>query len=214
MAGVASEAEHLLSHEELMELQRRRDDGKKLLVRFEKKAKLNKLKSFGGIGPDGKPVEGAGRPIFDEVVYIEKVIPGDKQLTVHREMRDSDREEFAEQYRAWLGRGENLESGMPLSQWPGISVSQVEELSFFKVRTVEQLAGLSDDAMGRMGGPGIRQLSERARLYVETAKGNAPVEALKAQLDARAQEIEALKQMVKDQAADLAELKQQRAKGK
>lgn len=171
-----------------------------LYIRFHKEPVLNQLKSFGGtvVKADGSTsyVEGEGRPIYDEEEYIEIVTPGDKTNVVDRPVRPADKRQYAQQYAAWKAGDEEQLSGTPLTMWPAVSRSQVEELKHFRVRTVEQLADLSDANLQNIGP--IRDLRERAKDFLATAKGNAPTEALRAQLADEKNRREALERQVQE----------------
>lgn len=154
--------------------ERRRPKGA-VFPRFTVEPKFNRLKTYGGIKykKDGskEQVEPAGRPIYDDVVFIEIVTPGDKLNTPKRPMRAHDRKRFAVEYARWeaQGRGDGPLTGTPLKEWPLISRSQVEELAYFKVRTVEELASTSDGNMQTLGAH-YSVLRDRAREYLEKAK--------------------------------------------
>jgi hypothetical protein len=153
---------------------------------------------------DARSLE-AGRPIFDDVEYVEIRVPGDKHNVIHRPVGDSDRRQFARAYQAWKsGAGEQL-TGTPLAEWPAVSRSQVEELAYFGVRTVEQLANLSDGNAQQVGP--IQALKAKALDYVAKAKGNAPLEQMRAELATRDNELETLRRQVTEQAEFIAELK-------
>lgn len=156
-----------------------------LVIKFDLHLVENKLKSWGGVvGTDKngleQKVEGAGRPVYDEVEYIEIVVPGDRSNVVHRPVTQQDRQKYARQYAAWKAGNQEATSGTPLSAWPGISRAQVEELAYFKIRTVEQLAGVSDANITNIAF--ASDLRRRAQAYLEQAKGNAPLEAALAEI--------------------------------
>lgn len=162
---------------------------KRLFVRFSTIPKKNEAKS-----------KEAGRPIFEDVEYIEILTPGERDYP-HRPVREGDKERFATQYERWkrTGEGEALE-GTPLSEWPGITRSLVEELRFFNVRTVEQLAGMADSNCQKiMGGQTWKQ---KARDYLERAQANAPMEKMNAELATRDNEIATLKAQMKELLAE------------
>lgn len=124
-----------------------------------------------------------GRPIFEDLEYVEIMVPGDRNNIVHRPVRPEDRQKYARQYAAFKGgQGEAL-SGTPLAEWPGISRSEVAELAHFNIRSVEQLATVGDGHLQRMGP--LLALRQRARDFIEKAKGNAPLEQMRAELATR-----------------------------
>jgi hypothetical protein len=138
----------------------------------------------------------AGRPIFDDVEYVEIMVPGDKQNMIHRPVTARDRARFPRQYAAWKENKTVAQTGTPLEEWSGISRSQVEELRFFNVRTVEQLAGISDGNATNIGP--IQALKAKALDFVDRAKGSAPTDKLRMELLERDKEIATLRSQVKE----------------
>lgn len=191
-----------------------------LYIRFYHEPIFNRLKSEGGIRvKDGKEevVEGAGRPIFDDVEYIEIVIPGDRNNIINRAVTQQDKRQWAQQYQAWKAGDQEQLSGTPLDKWPGIHRAQVEELKYFRVRTVEQLAEMGDGVIGNIGP--ILGLRQRARDFLAAAKGAAPLESLRAQMVARENENEVLRRQAAEAVQRMDEMSQKleqlsRAKGK
>lgn len=145
--------------------------------------------------PD-KSVE-AGRPIFEDREFIEIMIPGNRDHVINRVVRDEDKVRFAKQYQHFkAGVSDESLSGTPLSAWPGITRAQAEELAYFHVRTVEQLANMDDaNAQKFMG---INALKTKAKLFLEAAAGNAPAVKLQAELDARDAKIAALEDAIRE----------------
>lgn len=126
--------------------------------------------------------EKQGRPIFDEVEFISIAVPGQLDR-VDRPAWRLDFERFARQYAAFKSGLQAAESGTPLSVWPVIKANQVAELATRNVRTVEQLANIADiDAQKFMG---MNELRQRARDFIEAAKGSAPLTAMRTELEAR-----------------------------
>lgn len=183
-----------------------------LYLKFYRRPVENKLKSWGGmvVRPDGTEVavQGEGRLICEEIEYIEIVTPGDKTNIVDRPVRDSDRRQFARQYQAWKAGDNEQLTGTPLSAWPGVTRAQVEELGYFKIRTVEQLASVSDGNLMQVGP--IRALRQRAQDFISVAAGSAPIEAMRAQMQAKDAEMAALKLQV----AELVKATAEKAKSK
>jgi hypothetical protein len=138
-----------------------------------------------------------GRPVHVDREYITIQIPGDKTNVVDRPVMERDTRAYAQQYAAFKAGDSEQVVGTPLSQWPRISAAQVEDLKFFKVRTVEELAATSDNHLGALGIDG-RRLRDEAKAWLEAAKGTAPIAKLQAQLEARDNELAALKQQMAD----------------
>ncbi len=177
-----------------------RDPGDQhLLVKFELKPKQDMAKSAE-----------EGRPIFEEVEYVHIMVPGQKDNVYFQPATDYDRQRFPEHYAAFKNRVEGndgeLLNGTPLASWPAVSRAQVEELKYFNVRTVEQLAHMPDsNAQNFMG---VQALRAKAKLFLEAAESNAATEKLQSELEKRDNEIAALQKAVEEQARMIEEMKQ------
>lgn len=145
-----------------------------------------------------------GRPIFRSVEYIEKRTPGDKTNVIDRPASEADKREFAQAYAAWKAGAEKQMSGTPLAMWPPIAAEQVLELQHFGVRTVEELAGMSDAVMGNIGP--LRTLREQAKAWLQAAAGHAPISQLQAKLEEKDGEMRALRQQMEEMKTALAKL--------
>jgi len=145
-----------------------------------------------------------GRPIFVEKEFIQIMIPGDKDNIVVREIRPGDNQRFSQQYQSFKNNEEEVMEGTPLEKWPLISSSQVEEMKFFNIRTVEQLASLADSVSQKF--MGINTLRTRAKEYIEAAKDAAPVSILQGELEKRDEIIAGLEASMDEMRKDLASL--------
>lgn len=148
--------------------------------------------------------QSAGRPIFEDQLWIEIRVPGNALTIIERPSEESDKFRFPRQWNYFQqthsADGQNV--GTPLSQWPLLRPSQIEELRALKFYTVEQVAFASDEQLQRMGmGPGMAPMAfrERAKLFLETANDNE--HALK-----QAQEIKKRDETIADLNARLAKL--------
>ena len=147
----------------------------------------------------------AGRPIFKDVVWVSIVVPGNKTTTVERVARDADKKRFAKHFEAFEQHGtEEFVSGTPLDAWPVLSSSQVREMAFFNVRTVEQLANMPDSEAQKF--MGIAMLRTKAKLFLEAAEGGAPMEALQDAMEQKDNELNALREAMQEQAQMIADL--------
>ena len=120
---------------------------KNLMVRFFYKNVQNKMES-----------QKQGRPIFKEKTYIEIRIAGQRDAQACRPVTHSDMQRFPKHFEAFTDRMEPPTEGIPLLEWPLITRSQAEELSFLHIKTVEQLATVKDGNMQNfMGGYALRE---------------------------------------------------------
>lgn len=121
--------------------------------------------------------EAEGRPIFKDVPHINIMQPGNKDNIINRVATSQDISRFAEHYRKFEARvSQEPEGGTPLDEWPAVTRSQVEELRFYNVLSVEQLAGMSDSNAQNFRG--INSLRTKAKAFLEFSKENAGAEAL------------------------------------
>lgn len=132
---------------------------------------------------------------------VEVRVPGDRYNAPTKIVDAEVRQRYAAAYRAWkAGEDQNTAGGWPLAQWPGVDVAQVEALKAAKCYTVEHVAALSDDNLGRLG-PGWRQVRQAAQDFLAAAKSAAPLAALRAEnekmrnlLEANQRQMEVLQQ--------------------
>ncbi len=160
------------------------DDG--LFVVFHLHPELNETKSAE-----------EGRPIYEEQEYITIIIPGDKDNIVDRKVMQQDRERFPRQYMAFKAKEDQPQVGTPLEEWSGVSRSQIEELKFFNVTTVEALAAIPDSQSQKF--MGINALKQKALAYIEDTSLAAPFEQLQQENQVLKDEIA----VMKDQLAQL-----------
>jgi hypothetical protein len=137
-----------------------------------------------------KPEDGEA-PKFKDVEFVEMFIPGDKNNIVVKPVDKRIKSLYRERYEAWKAGRQELIEGTPVEHLPGIMPSQVEELKYQKVRTVEELASLSDEILQRLG-VGYRAVSANAQKYLERAASGAQDEKLRSEVSKKDAEIAAL----------------------
>jgi hypothetical protein len=174
-----------------------------------------------------KPIEipsksaDAGRPIFEERDFVKIMVPGDKDTVIDREVWDdpynamSDTGRWPKLYEAFKSGRDQLEiSGTPLSilatlRPPILSEAHVEEFKPFGVHTAEQLVAIPDAVGAKF--MGIQDLKRKVQQFLDAAKSEAPVAHLRAKLDEKENEVEALRAALKEQGDRLEKL-EKRAK--
>lgn len=171
-------------HAESLEFEEPKKRSEGIVIRFFMRPKQNAAKTLQ-----------EGRPIFEDVPWIEKIVLAGRE-TVERPVTKADMREYPKQWEQFQKGLEQSPDGTPLVEWPAISRSQVEELKHFHIATVEQLAEMSDEAISRMGA-GWLTWKYKARDYIEIAKEQRPIiefrnkmEQLQAERDAARQESE------------------------
>lgn len=121
-----------------------------------------------------------GRPIFKEVEYVEIRVRGARDPQACRPATYADKQRFPRHYEAFQKRIELPESGTPLAQWPQINRSQVEEMAFLGVKTVEQLVELSDGHAAKFrNGYSLKRLAKEFMAFSGETKMIAENDALK-----------------------------------
>lgn len=168
---------------------RQAEEDKRLLVVFSRRPWQNKLKSAE-----------EGRPIYEERDYVTIMVPGDKDSVIDRLATDIDKARFSAQYTAFLQKqSQELAVGTPLRAVSFISQSQIKELEFFNCFTVEQLANLADSNAQKF--MGINALKQLAQDFLKAAKEQAPLTAMRAELDKKDEQLAAQAKAIEDQAA-------------
>lgn len=162
-----------------------------LLVRFFTKSVQSSEKS-----------KEAGRPVFVEKEYVDIKTPGNRSDAVCRPARHADKQRFSKHYVAFRQRLTMPEEGTPLTEWGAIPRTQAEEMAFFNIKTVEQLACVS--AAHSQQFMGFNALQEKARKFIEDAKKGVDVQVLQDELKTRDSQIAKLQ----DQMQELLTLKQ------
>lgn len=148
----------------------------------------------------------AGRPIFEDQERVRIIIPGDRRSMVVEIVNDEHKARWPREYEAFKAGLEAPLEGTPLADWPQVSRAQVEELAYFHIRTVEQLAGVHDGQLQQLG-MGARELRERAKVFLDVAKnGMAPLSKLVSRVEAAEGRADALEAQLKEAMARIAAL--------
>lgn len=129
-----------------------------------------------------------GRVIFKNKEYVRIIAPGNQNNIVDRPVSDLDRARFPRQYAKFQDdkNADQLE-GTLLSEVGWVDPAQLEELAYMKIRTVEHLAGVTDDVCGKYAG--LYDLKRRAQQVLKAAQDRAPVTALQDELRKKDEQI-------------------------
>lgn len=121
--------------------------------------------------------ENAGKAIYEAVPYVEIVCPGNDKEQINRRVKETDKERWPDQWRAFEeGRKAPEFDGMPITEWPQADRHLARTLKESNVFTVEQLANVADIDI-QMLGPGMMNLKNLAIKWVKNKSGES--EALK-----------------------------------
>lgn len=100
-------------------------------------------------------------------------------------------------YVRWKAGQDFVEDGTALEAWPGLAKGQTKVLRAAQIRTVEDLAAITDRDLGNIRLPDARKLRDRAQLFIANQQGVAELDQALAGRDAKTAALE----------AELAELK-------
>lgn len=157
----------------------------KLNVQFSTERVLNKTATY----------DAGGVNQYTAMDFVTITIPGNRDLTVHAPVTDYYQWRFPVEFDAFK-RGQNSEvKGTPLEKWAALNEGQIAELKHQGIRTVEQVATLSDSVSGVMRG--FYALKFKAQAFLEDGKQGASdalvVKQLAQQETRHAAEMQALK---------------------
>jgi hypothetical protein len=158
-----------------------------------------------------KPVKGAVNPLtgtsdWSEKLYYETVIPGSRD-TINQPVTEITKRKYPMQYAKFQANAstEGL-SGTFISETTWISRAQAEELAYFGVKTVEQLAAAPDTLCQKQ--IGMYDLRRKAQSFLEQREKDAPILAIHAKFDALKAETEVKDQTIADLQRRLAALEE------
>lgn len=169
-------------------------------------------------------VDSNGLPVFRTVEYVELLIAGDKGNSPVKRVTQAIKEQFPNEYGIWKSKRINpdmIGDGIPLSLWPLIPTEMAKALEYMNVFTVQQLAALSDSAISKPGAIGLRDMRDKAKAFIDSAKSAAPLakmevenRELKRQLDLMQIQMDQLLNAVKERETEAlaAEPKARKAK--
>ena len=154
-----------------------RDPDARLHVEFFKKPVQNNFKT-----------DKEGRPIFEDMVMVKIMVPGDTLSIIETPVREEHKMRFPKHWAYFQSSQgtDNLQVGTPLSQWPILGPSQVEELKAMKFFTVENIANAGDGHLTRIGmagGMAPFALRDKAIRFLTVAHDSSAFDHAKQELD-------------------------------
>jgi hypothetical protein len=134
------------------------------------------------------------RPIFEEKIFIKKLVPGDSTLVIDRPVRETDIEEFPVEWARFEQKKEQKVAGTPIEAWAIISETQKAEFKAMHIYTIDQFANLPDNAGDKI--MGFNDLRTKARAFIAAAQDAAMFDKIRAETDAKlAQQEEEMAQL-------------------
>jgi hypothetical protein len=130
------------------------------------------------------------RPIFEERIYLKKLVPGDSTLVVDRPMRETDMEEYPIEWARFEQKKEQKSDGTPIEAWSVISDTQKAEFRALNIFTIDQFAKLPDSAGNKI--MGFNELRAKAQAFIGAAQDSQMMDKIRAETDEKlkAQEVE------------------------
>jgi hypothetical protein len=134
------------------------------------------------------------RPIFEEKIFIKKLVPGDSTLVIDRPVRDTDIEDFPVEWARFEQKKEQKVAGTPIEAWTIVSETQKAEFKAMHIYTIDQFANLPDNAGDKI--MGFNDLRTKARAFIAAAQDAAMFDKIRAETDAKlAQQEEEMAQL-------------------
>lgn len=155
--------------------------------------------------------ERTGRPIFDEVLYVEVFSPGSRGSSPTFELerkfapesaeiagREYKRSPHYDKYIEYVKRFDLMDdtggiAGTPLKEWPELTRSAIATYVAMGIHSVEALANVSDERLTSMG-PEARTVREKAKAFLAAANDTTVATKLAAENERLRVELEQAKQ--------------------
>jgi hypothetical protein len=131
---------------------------------------------------------------FIEVPHLRLQAPGNTKAVYHQPVRmesypgrPSDPERFPREWAAFQA-GQNHESGTSIYNWADLTPSDARRFELNGIKTVEQLASVSDMNLSGLG-VGAMQLRERARAFLSGSNTETQLRQQVGEQDAQIQKL-------------------------
>ena len=179
------------------------------------------LRIWRDAAPNKFQTERHNRPLFDDVIYVEVISPGSRDSSPVFEVLRTYCSE-AEQANPGYGvkykeyekfivdfiKGEEVDkslTGTPLQVWPAMTRPLVMSFRAQEIYTVDALAALPDSKLAVLGPEG-RMWRDKAKQYLDAAKGGEHAAALAADLEVAKADKEDLQRQIAELAETVKEL--------
>ena len=125
------------------------------------------------------------RPIFQERIFLKKLVPGDNTLTIDRPMREQDIEDYPVEWARFEQKKEATVAGTPIEVWNAISETQKAEFKALNIFTIDQFAQLDDIVGNKI--MGFNDLREKARAFIAASQDSQMFDKIRAETDKKLQ---------------------------
>lgn len=161
-----------------------------------------------------------GRPIYEDKPYIRIMYAGDRNRVTDRRVdfkgkngNIPDPERWPRQWAQYQAGEEQVEEGTPVEEWSLISRSQALMLKGVHIKTVENLAAVTDATLGNLGHGG-RALRDQAVAWLKQAQDGSELPRLVAENESLKSDVSSLEDQVKELAQKVEELSKKRGPGR
>lgn len=100
-------------------------------------------------------------------------------------------------YEKWKASGDVPETGTPLRAWAGVNPEQIKELARHGVLTVEDLAAVGENMVGKVMLPDLRTLASQAQIFLDSR----PAAEMSEEMAKLREELDAAKALLAEQMA-------------
>lgn len=153
-----------------------------------------------------------GRPVFEAKIHIKKLVPGDNSLLIDRPMRETDAEEFPQEWARFQQKQEVVASGTPIAAWGVLTDTQQAEFRAMNIFTVDQLANLPDSGASKI--MGFNDLRTKARAFLLASKDSDLLAKAQAEKEASEARMAAQDKEMAELRAQLAALSERKKPGR
>jgi hypothetical protein len=149
----------------------------------------------------------AGRPVYEEKVYVRIQEPGDRTTVVDRPATDADKRDYALQWAQFQQNKEQIPEGTPIDllypEHPAVAAT----LRANGVHTIEQCADLSGNAIDNIG-MGCQRYVNDAQKYMKLSERGVKATEFRREIEDRDSKIRVLQQQVEQLSAEVNRLTQ------
>lgn len=146
---------------------------------------------FRGSRLNGAASQAAGRPIHEPVDMLKLIHPGERDVHI-LEVQEHHKYQFPRQWAAYeAGQSKEAQAGTPIDVIYPDEPEMVRQFKALHIYTAEQMAGLTEQGISRLG-MGGRAHVERAQRFLEHAQSMGGASKLQAELDREREAREAL----------------------
>lgn len=138
-----------------------------------------------------------GRPTFKMEERVQIYMPGNQNSIPVFKVTDEHRDRWPKEYEAFKNGLEPDLNGTPLEEWAILNKAMVLELKAMHIRTIEDVATLSDIAVQKIGRGGY-SLRERALAFLDQAKEQELITRVTSENESMREETAVLRRQVEE----------------